>query len=116
MARTPLAAFFNRPIMYPIRYNSYLIGYASSAEQEQDPISYPFDLRENAYENMELSRGEVRVLEAVAEYGIAIAFIAIIIWLHNISAQHVGEKKKGTISKWNGWKRESIGSLTTAIL
>lgn len=45
------------------------------------------------------------MLEVIAECGIAIAFIVIIIWLHNNSAQHVGEKKKGTISKWNGWKK-----------
>lgn len=37
---------------------------------------------------MKLSRVEVRLLKAVAKCGIALAFIAISIWLRNNSAQH----------------------------
>lgn len=42
--------------------------------------------------NEKLSRVEVRVLEVIAEYGITIAFIAIISWFRNNSAQHAIKK------------------------
>ncbi len=48
--------------------------------------------------NEKLSRVEVRLQEVIAEYGIAIAFIAINIWLRNNSAQHA-RKIKGYHNK-----------------
>lgn len=57
------------------------------------------------------------MLEVIAEYGIAIAFIAVIIWLRNNSPQHVMKIEVGQkfIMEWLESREAKCPFNTTAI-
>ncbi len=57
----------------------------------------------------------MKVLEVIAECGIAIAFIAIVVWLPNNSAQNSRKCKEVRIKNGVVGKRGSMSPQTNAI-